>query len=885
LQGSWQASVYPSDYSKVTIGEELSMKPKSWNRSLSIPLSRFSLPTFFAILFGFASSSWGGESENLNDYKKNVQPILEEYCWRCHGGDAKKGDVSFDSKDLSTLMKDNELWLKTLRMLRSGMMPPKDKDKPSSKEIGQIENWVKYSAFGIDPKNPDPGRITLRRLNRIEYRNTIRDLMGVDFNTNEFPVDDSGHGFDNIGDVLTLSPLLLEKYIDAAKTIVNQVVPKQPKVPAEKRISGKQFEVADKQPLEKKEMGPPEDFLSLSYYRAATAKHSYQVEQDGQYQLVLDLSAQEIFVDGQFDYNKCKLTFKVDDKELLTQEFTRQIRRPYRFEFDQTWKTGKHELVVEVQPLSKERQARSLTLRIQGVTVRGPMAKECWVRPANYEKYFPGTVPDDPKERRAYSSKLIKQFASRAYRRPVDDESVEKLVQWVEARLGKSGESYESGIAQVMTIILASPRFLFREELPVPNSSDRFPLIDEYSLASRLSYFLWSSMPDKQLMDLADKNELRKNLSGEINRMLADKKASELTRNFLGQWLQVRDIDGINVNAFAVLAKDEAPDPESQKKRERFRALNRKSPETLTEAEKKEMDELRTSLFRGRRRFADYELNGELRGALRRETEMQFDHIVKNDRSLLELLDCDYTFLNEKLAKLYGIPNITGPQMRYVQLPPDSLRGGILTQGTYLIVSSNPDRTSPVKRGLFILDNLLGLPTPPPPPDVTPLEDAAATVKGKPPTLKEALKIHRADALCSSCHNRMDPLGLAFENFNAMGRYREKELGQPIESAGELITGEKFANVKELKRILATDRKLDFYRCISEKMLIYALGRGLEPMDSHTIDEIVQKLEASQGKPSVLVSAIIDSPAFQRRRPLNADLLNESKPNAKENKP
>jgi len=250
---------------------------------------------------------------------------------------------------------------------------------------------------------------------------------------------------------------------------------------------------------------------------------------------------------------------------------------------------------------------------------------------------------------------------------------------------------------------------------------------------------------------------------------------------------------------------------------------------------------------------------------MKRETEMHFDHVLRNDRSLLELIDCDYTFLNERLARHYGVTGVTGDEMRLVKLPAGSPRGGILTQGTVLAVTSNPDRTSPVKRGLFILDNVLGTPPPPPPPDIPALEDATAG-GAKPVTLREALKAHRADALCASGHNRMDPLGLALENFNALGMWREKERGQPVDAAGQLITGEPFASVRELKRVLATDRKTDFYRCVAEKVLVYALGRGLEYYDVPAVDAIVERLEKSDGKPSALLRGAIESVPFQRRR-------------------
>jgi hypothetical protein len=796
-------------------------------------------------------------------FKTTVEPVLNQFCSACHNSDLKTAGVDFDAEDRTRLFEDKDLWLKTIRMLQAGMMPPKGKARPSPEQRAQVEKWIKYSAFAIDPNNPDPGRVTLRRLNRTEYRNTVRELMGVDFNaTAEFPPDDSGHGFDNISDVLTISPLLLEKYIAAAKSIVAQAVPLQPLVPAENRIPGQRFASQTAKPF-----GPPDGPLNLSYYKAATAKHDFLAQHSGQYQLVLEFTASETFVDGQFDLNKCRLVFKSDDKVLVSQEFSRQGGKPYRLEFEQDWNAGKHELTVEVQPLTpKERQVRYLTLRLNAVTVRGPMAREHWVRPANFERFFPGALPKDPAQRRIYARQILEAFVQRAYRRPVDGATVDRLAKLAEATAAEPGITFEAGMAQAMIVVLASPRFLFLDERTVPNSTDTYPLLDEYSLASRLSYFLCSSMPDEELVRLAARGKLRQNLPAQVSRMLSDPRSGELVRNFIGQWLQTRSMDNVNVNAFAVLSKDEPVDPKVQQKRARFRELARKPPDTLTNAEKKELEESRAAFVGGFRRFNQFALTGELRRAMRQETEMAFDHILRNDRSLLELIDADYTFLNERLAKHYGIEGISGEQMRKVTLPANSPRGGILTQGTFLIVTSNPNRTSPVKRGLFILDNIVGMAPPPPPPNVTPLEQAASGVKGKPPTLRETLKVHRSDALCNSCHNRMDPLGLAFENFNALGRWRDKELNQPIESGGQLLTGESFKDVRELKRVLVNERRLDFYRCVTEKMLIYALGRGLEPYDLHTVDDIVSKLEVSKGRLSVLIGGIIDSPAFQRRR-------------------
>jgi hypothetical protein len=810
-------------------------------------------------------------SDGAAGFRKTVEPILTEYCSNCHNSNLKKGGVAFDAEDASALLANEDLWLKVFKMLRSEMMPPRGKPRPSAEQVERVVSWIKYSAFAIDPHNPDPGRVTLRRLNRTEYRNTIRDLMGVDFNaTAEFPADDTGHGFDTIGDVLNISPLLLEKYIAAAKSIVAQAVPTQSWAPAEKRIPGQRFAPADaaKQSAGTSKRG--EGSLSLSYYKAATVTYPFVAERTGHYRVVLDLTANETYVDGQSDYNKCRLKFKCDDRVLLSQNFSRQGGKPYRFEFEQDWTAGKHDLTIEIQPLTpEEQQVRSLTLRLNAVTVRQPMGdKEHGIRPANYDRFFPGSVPDNPQERRAYAFKLLESFAGRAYRRPVDRESVDRLVQLVETAAAKPGRTFEAAMAQAMTVILASPRFLFREEGTLPNSTDRYPLLDEYALASRLSYFLWSTMPDEELFRLAAQNKLRQNFSAQVSRMLADKRSSEFVRNFAGQWLQARNIDSADVNPFAVLSKEQPRDPKAEQARTRFRELVRKPRESLTEAEKKELEQLRSTFFRGFRRFRQFQLTGDLRRAMRQETEMSFEYVVHNDLSLLELLDANYTFLNERLARYYEIEGVSGEQMRKVTLPPSSPRGGILTQATVLITTSNPDRTSPVKRGLFILDNILGTPPPPPPPDLPPLEQAAEAIKDKPPTLREMLAVHRSKALCNSCHNRMDPLGLAFENFNALGRWRDKELNQPIEAAGRLLTGESFKDVKELKKILTTTRRLDFYRCAAEKMLIYALGRGTGPSDMQLVDELVVKLDAAQGHPSVLIRGILESSDFQRRRPV-----------------
>ncbi len=441
-------------------------------------------------------------------FSQTVQPILEDRCYACHGNGSKKGGVNFDGLETDAArLRDRDFWWAVLRNVRAGIMPPADKPRLSGDELRQLEDWIKYSPFGIDPTDPDPGRVTVRRLNRVEYRNTIRDLLGVDYDANsEFPSDDTGHGFDNNGDVLTLSPMLLEKYLNAANAIISRAVPSVPKVMAEQLIPGKSFK---KDPGGQSGSGP----ASLSYYEPATASATAKVEHDGRYKAIFDLTANERYVDGQNDYNRCRLLLRADGEELLRREFVRSENRPLRFEFDRDWKAGPHTLTVEVQPLTpNEKRVRSLAITVQSVTLRGPADERFWVPPADHARFFPGGVPADPAARKRYAREILGKFAERAFRRPVDEATKDRLAALALAASSHGKSPFEAGVAQAMAAVLTSPRFLFREEDVQSDSTSRYPLVDEYSLASRLSYFLWSSMPDAELIKLAGEHNLRKNL-------------------------------------------------------------------------------------------------------------------------------------------------------------------------------------------------------------------------------------------------------------------------------------------------------------------------------------------------------------------------------------
>ncbi|HTO05066.1 MAG TPA: DUF1592 domain-containing protein, partial [Opitutus sp.] len=755
-----------------------------------------------------------GAEPLVETFERDVQPVLDQYCYDCHGYGSDKGGVVLDGFGNAAELRDHKLWLRALRNVRAHIMPPADEEPLPPEAAEKLINWIKREAFALDPEKPDPGRVTVRRLNRVEYRNTIRELTGVDFDTAvEFPADDTGHGFDNIGDVLTISPMLMEKYLDAAQAIIAKAVPTEPRVVGEKLIPGRNF-VTVNAPVDAIELVETDDepkegevaktrlrpkptvegsSLDLSFYTPATVSAAYEATHKGKYQVVVNMRAAEKYVDDQFDLNECKLIIKVDGETLLERDFVREGDKSFTFTFDREWSPGTHPLAVEIQPIGDERpQPRLLRLRLRDVTVRGPLEEKHWVQPKDYARYFPGEVPPAGPARDAYAKDVLNRFATRAFRRPADPRTVDRLAELALRIAAEPGTTFEAGIAQAMVATLASPRFIFREEDVEPlRPGQAHPFVDEYALASRMSYFLWSSMPDDELFKLASEKKLRANLSAQINRMLSDPRSSEFISNFAGQWLQARDITTVGINSFDIFLRDN-PNPALEEAQSIFRSLIPIPEENRTPEQKLQFAEARKAFF-AFRRIPRPDFSDKLRNAMLKETEMYFGHIIREDRSIVELIDSDYTFLNETLAKHYDIEGVEGSEMRKVKLPPDSPRGGVLTQGTVLAVTSNPSRTSPVKRGVFILEAILGTPPAPPPPNIPSLEDAASPDELLKMSLRETMALHASNKMCASCHSRMDPLGLALENFNAMGKWRTSELGQPIDPSGKLITGESFA--------------------------------------------------------------------------------------------
>jgi len=432
-----------------------------------------------------------------------------------------------------------------------------------------------------------------------------------------------------------------------------------------------------------------------------------------------------------------------------------------------------------------------------------------------------GPEPADTALRAEHVRDTVARLGERSHRRPLDEATLDRLVAIASEAITAPGGTFERGVAAALTAMLASPRFLFRVEQPAdaPTAGDAVPL-DDWSLAARLSYLLWSSLPDEELFEVARAGTLHDRLEEQVDRLVADPRADRFVADFVGQWLRTRDVETASFDVREIL-----------RSRDHFMAERIFSP--------------------------------RVREAMRRETELVVARLLRDDRPATDLLVARKTFLNSRLARFYGIPGVEGPEMRLVSLAPGSHRGGLLTHASFLAVTSNPTRTSPVKRGLFILDNLLGTPAPPPPPGVPPLEAAARSDRR--PTMREMMELHRRDALCASCHDRMDPLGLALEGYNALGQWRGHE-ADDIDTSGRLVTGETFADARELAEVIAGPRRRDFHRCLAEKLLTYAIGRGLEYFDGPAVDTIVMEMERDGGGLRAVVQAVCRSVPFRMMR-------------------
>jgi hypothetical protein len=773
----------------------------------------------------------------VKQFHEVVEPILRDKCYDCHGDGESRAGVAFDTLDQSPigihdgLLKNPELWLKVLNNTRANIMPPAGHPRPTPAEQATLEQWIKFAAFNEDPENPDPGRVTVHRLNRAEYRNTIHDLMGVDFNSElQFPNDDSGYGFDNIADVLNISPMLTEKYLNAAQAIVDEAVPTVSRVMPTTVVTGKDF--LDQDGVRTGAgLKSGNGMVGMSYFQEWKVSHAFHITTAGEYRVVIEQA-----IRGSFNFvpGRCTVTLLVDGKPIAKNDYAwkgsnsnDELTPSFFNDYNARWQPGDHVVAITLHPLDPAPTTKGADILyfLRSVKLEGPTDPKQWVHPANYEKFFPRPdAPANAAARRDYARELIGAFASKAYRRPVRADTLEQLVGLAEKVYAEPGNTFEMGVSRAMVAVLASPRFLFRIEATEPAAPGQvYARLDEFSLAARLSYFLWSTLPDDELLKLAGNRQLRQNLVPQVQRMLADPRAAAFVKNFSGQWLQARAVENVAINEPVVLQS-----------------------EGVTSKQ---------------------QVTADQRKALEQEPAACFDYVARNNRSVLEFLDSDYVFLNQTLAGYYGIaPDVKGPEMRKVMLPAGDPRGGVLTMGSTLMVTSNPTRTSPVKRGKWVLENILGAPPPPPPPNVPDLDETAKKLADHTPTQREILAAHRANPVCASCHDRMDPLGLAMENFNALGWWREKVKGLPVDSSGQLFTGEKFKDVAQLKHVLVAEHRREFYRCLTEKLLTYAVGRGVEYYDVPTVDAIVARLDTNGGRFMSLLLGVIESAPFQEQR-------------------
>ncbi len=729
-------------------------------------------------------------------FREEMLPFVQRFCADCHNAEDPQGGLDFSKYAEATSQdiikgKAREHWQTVLAMLETGAMPPKDAEQPSREQLDKLVPWLEGTLYNLDcDLIADPGRVTIRRLNRAEYNNTVRDLLGVDFKpADSFPSDDVGYGFDNIGDVLSLSPLLLEKYLDAAETVAQAALPVLAGNDRARRFA--------KNDLRK---GNSSFSLGRDFWAMPSNGElflSFDAKFDGDYEI--SIRARE---DSAGD-EPARMELRIDGK--VVESFAVRGRQPTVHRTSVPLARGQHRIAVAFTNDYYKAGEADRNLHVAHVEIVQPLNRE---QLSGFILYWPDESGLSIGESAARS---LRPFLRRAFRRLPTDEEVRKYASMVEMVV-TDGEPFEMGMQLAVQAVLISPSFLFRIESdddPDDPMSERG--ITDFELASRLSYFLWSSTPDDELLTLAERGELRhpEILRQQTKRLLADDKARAIVDNFAEQWLNLRSLDELS------------PDP---------------------------------------RIFPDWD--DDLKVAMKHESLAVFESIMRDDRRVLDLLDADFTFVNERLAKHYGMADITGDEFQRVALNPQQ-RLGVLTHASILTLTSNPNRTSPVKRGKWIMENILGKEPPPAPPGVPELEE---TQKAKPDaSLREQLVQHREDPGCAACHRTMDDIGFGLENFDAIGRWRDTDNGRPIDAGGELEAGLSFSGPVELVTILKT-RNTDFARVFSERMLTYALGRGLEYYDRCAVDDILKRLQQNDYRFSELIQAVVESEPFLKRR-------------------
>ncbi len=744
--------------------------------------------------------------------------LTNQYCVACHNESVKTADLALDRLSAEPIDQNLEAWEGVVRKLQTRQMPPVGMPRPDDAGYDAAVASLVAALDRAAEASPNPGRTdTFRRLNRTEYRNAIRDLLAVDVDVSSLlPTDEASHGFDNIT-VGELSPTLLERYLAAAKKISRLAVGGPVSSPGGDTV------------VLRADLTQERHFDGLPFGTRGGTALDYTFPRDAEYEIQLRLTRdRDEHVEGLTEPHDLELSLDGKRVELFTVE---PIPRgePHHGMDDHLRvrvpvKAGPH--VVSATFLKKS-AALPETER-QPYQARFNMDRHPRLQPALYSVSITGPYeatgagdtpsrrriftchPDAPSEEEACATQILSKLMRRAYRRPVTDADLDVPLELYREAREESG--FEAGIEMALRALLVSPHFLFRVEQDPPRVPPNTPYrVSDLELASRLSFFLWSSIPDDELLDLAIEGRLRNPevLSRQVSRMLADSRSEALITNFAGQWLYLRNLEA------------KSPDP---------------------------------------RLFIDFDDN--LRQAFRRETELFFESIMREDRNVVDLLSADYTYLNERLAKHYGVPHVYGSRFRRVTFDDDSVRGGLLSHGSILTVTSYATRTSPVIRGKWVLTNIMGTPPPPPLPNVPPLEEKKPG--GKALSMRERLAEHRSNPVCASCHNVMDPVGFALENYDAIGRWRTEEDGIPIDASGALPDGSKFDGVAGLKKALLAKPEI-FVTALTEKLLTYALGRGVDYYDAAAIREIVRGAQDHDYRFSSIIQGIVESKPFQMR--------------------
>jgi mono/diheme cytochrome c family protein len=740
--------------------------------------------------------AWTSSSASADDQLRKVQrayidtikPLLKVHCADCHSGDAAEAGFNLEKYDqLDQLLNARKKWKKVLNRVAAKEMPPEDYDPIPDSDHTAIMKWLDQLLNSVDCTTINPGRVTIRRLNRVEYRNSIRDLLGVDFEpADDFPGDDVGYGFDNIADVLSLPPILMEEYLNAAEKITDELI-EDPENPAyQKTADGSQFKATDQSRI---------DDLSHVMIANCTIKHTFKkIPRNGEYQFTIRAWGTPAKNAGP------EMVVAVNGKKIGKRSVDAGQNEPAEFVFNTKLRKGDRTIEIAFTNDLYVPKKEDRNLIINSVRLSGP------IDPSPQQlKLIPPVEGGRSKENKA-ARKTINSIASRAYRRRATSDELDRFMGLYEQQR-EEGENHAMALKYTFQAVLVSPYFLYKVENPTAPGKKR--MLTDFELATALSYFLWSSMPDDELLKVAGQGKLKSFpvYKSQIKRMLADPKSEALVENFVGQWLQLGHLEHIK------------PDPD---------------------------------LFPG--------VDDQLRKDMATETKLLIADLIKRDASVFDLLDTKYTFINHRLAKHYGAKTIRGEKFLKVDSTKYG-RSGLMTHASILTLTSNPNRTSPVKRGKWIMENLLGEEPPPPDPDAMQLEDQQELTG----TLRQRMEQHRANPNCAVCHQVMDELGFALENYDAVGKWRDRDQANAIDARGELPDGTVFEGADQLQQTLKNKMREQFVRCLTEKMLIYALGRGLEYFDECTVDKIMEKLKQNDYKFSTLIAAVVTSDPFIKR--------------------